>query len=439
MTPDVVATLLPWLPLVALLIVMEGLFSGGEIALVSCDNYRIQQKADAGSKPARIALGLLEKPERFFTTTLTGTALCQISNTAIVTSLFISLWGPEKGAIAASAVMVPLLLIAGEIIPKSLFQHHADSVTPHIALFIRFASWIFLPVVMVLSRISRSAVFVFSRQTGLFYTPYITRSGLESLLHEEDGSTDITNMEKDMIRKVLDFSDYTVEEIMVPISNVAVIPLNITLGEAAAIIKDRNYSRIPVYEGEVYNIVGIIDAFDLMADLTRRSPEAPLDDEEAPDDRIRRQILFVPETKRASDLFFELQRHGEHMAIAVDEYGGAVGIVTLEDIQEEIVGDINDEDQADRTTRIRKTGKNRYFVEGQIKIDFLRDSLAVAVPEGDYETLGGFLLTAMGRIPKPGDTFRLADVLFVIEEADPRSIKKVLVVLPETNQSYRKE
>lgn len=439
MTPDLCATLLPWLPLVALLIVLEGLFSGGEIALVSCDNYRIQQKADAGSKSARIALELLEKPERFFTTTLTGTALCQISNTALVTSLLISLWGPEKGALAASAVMVPLLLIAGEIIPKSLFQHHADAVTPRISPFIRTASWIFFPVVTVLSRISRSAVHVFSRQTGLFYTPYITRSGLESLLHEEGGSTDITDMEKDMIRKVLDFSDYTVEEIMVPISNVAVVPLNITLGEAAATVKDRNYSRIPVYDGEVYNIVGIIDTFDLMAELTRRGSEARLDDEEAPDGRIRREILFVPETKRASELFFELQRHGEHMAVAVDEYGGAVGIVTLEDIQEEIVGDINDEDQADRTTRIRQTGKNRYFVEGQIKIDLLRDSLAIAVPEGDYETLGGFLLTAMGRIPKPGDTFRLANVLFVIEEADPRSIRKVLVVLPETIESYRKE
>ena len=429
MTTDLLAAVLPYLPLVLLLIILEGLFSGGEIALISCDNYRIRQKAKSGSQSARVALGLLEKPERFFTTTLTGTALCQISNTAIVTSLLISLLGPEKGAVAASLVMVPLLLIFGEILPKSLFQHHADTVAPRIAWFIRAASWIFFPVVTFLSRISRSAVYMFSKQTGLFYTPYITRRGLESLLHRESEATDITEMEKDMIRKVLDFADYTVEEVMRPISNVAVVPLHISLGEAAETIKERNYSRIPVYEKEVFNIVGIIDAFDLMDELTKRGPEARLDEIDS-QGRIQRQVLFVPETKRAGELFFELQRHGEHMAIAVDEYGGAVGIITLEDIQEEIVGDINDEDHADGTSRVRQTGRNRYIVDGQIKTDYFRDTFGVSIPEGDYETLGGYLLTVMGKIPKPRETFKLADVVFIVEEADARSIKKVLVVLP---------
>jgi CBS domain containing-hemolysin-like protein len=237
-------------------------------------------------------------------------------------------------------------------------------------------------------------------------------------------------MEKEMIKKVLDFSEYTVEEIMVPLSNVAVISLHATLDEAAAVVKERNYSRIPVYDREVLNIVGIIDSFDLMDDLARRGKDAPLVPEENGDGRVRRQILFVPETKRARDLFLELQRHGEHMAVVVDEYGGAVGIITMEDIQEEIVGDINDEDHDSAATLIRPSGRGRYTVDGQVKTDYLQTTLGVTVPEGDYETVGGFLLAAMGKIPKPRESYRLGNIVFVVEEADLRSIKKILLLIP---------
>ncbi|MDD5475292.1 MAG: hemolysin family protein [Syntrophales bacterium] len=423
--------------LVLILIILEGLFSGGEIALISCDNYRVEQKATAGSSSAKIALKLLERPERFFTTTLTGTALCQITNTAIVTSLFISLWGPEKGAITASLVMVPMLLIFGEMLPKSLFQHHADRVAPRIAWFIWAASILFYPIVAVLSRIARSALYAFSKRTGLLYTPYITRAGLESLLQKDSESTDITSAERDMIQRVLDFSEYTADEIMVPLSNVSVAPLNITLGEAARIIEEKNYSRIPVYEKEAFNIIGIVDAFDLMAELARKGPEAPLAGEGHAE--VLRDILYVPEKKQASELFFELQRHGEHMAAVVDEYGGTVGIVTLEDIQEEIVGDIDDGEQSDSATSIRKTGPGRYLVDGKIKIDYLREKLAIEVPEGDYETLGGFLLAVSGKIPKRRDSYRLGEVLLVIEEADARSIRKIIILVPPGAGPLKKE
>lgn len=440
MITDLMGLGAPFLVLFLVLIILEGLFSGGEIALISCDNYRIKQKATSGSSSARVALGLLERPERFFTTTLTGTALCQVSNTAIVTSLFISLWGPEKGAITASIVMVPMLLVFGEILPKSLFQHHADAVAPRIAWFIWVASWLFYPIVMVLSGISRGVLYVFSQKTGLRYSHYITRSGLESLLKAETESTDITRTEREMIQKVLDFSEYTAEEIMVPLSNVAVVSLQTTLGEAARIIEEKNYSRIPVYEKEAFNIIGIIDAFDLMDELSRKGPETPLAGEGSVENvAVRRQILFVPEKKRAGELFFELQEHGEHMAVVVDEYGGAVGIVTLEDIHEEIVGDMNDGDQPGREHYIRTAGRGQYLVDGQIKTDYLRERLPIVIPEGDYETLGGFLLTAMGRVPKRRESFKAGEVLFVIEEADARSIRKILIVVPAEAGPVKKE
>ncbi|MCK9229408.1 MAG: hemolysin family protein [Syntrophales bacterium] len=440
MIADLAGAGLPFLIFFLALIVLEGLFSGGEIALISCDNYRIRQKAASGSSSARVALGLLERPERFLATTLTGTALCQVSNTAIVTSLFITLWGPEKGALTASFVMVLTLLVLGEILPKSLFQHHADTVAPRIAWFIWFASWLFYPVVLVLAGISRGVLYVISEKTGLKYSHYITRSGLESLLKAETESTDITPTERDMIQKVLDFFGYTAEEIMVPLSNVAVVSLQTTLGEAARVIEERNYSRIPVYDKEAFNIIGIIDVFDLMGELSGKSPETPLVGEDSVENvTIRRQILFVPETKRADELFFELQEHSEHMAVVVDEYGGAVGIVTPEDIHEEIVGDINDSVQTDRDQYIRTVGRGRYLVDGLIKTDYLQEQLPLIIPEGDYETLGGFLLAVMGRIPKRRESFKMGEALFVIEEADARSIRKILIVVPAEAGPVKKE
>jgi len=162
---------------VVILLFLEGIFSGGEIALVSCDINMVRQKAKAGSRSAAMALELMEKPEWFLSATLTGTNLCAVCNTAITTAMFISLFGPEMGALLSIAVMIPLILIVGEVIPKSIFQQHADLLAPRVSWFIWISSWIFYPVVFVLSRISRRVVYAFSREKDLVYSSYITKTG----------------------------------------------------------------------------------------------------------------------------------------------------------------------------------------------------------------------------------------------------------------------
>jgi len=158
---------------------LEGLFSGGEIALVSCDINIVRQKAKAGSRSAAIALRLMEKPEWFLSTTLIGTDLCAVSNTAITTAMFISMFGTERGELLSIVVMIPLILIVGEVIPKSIFQQHANLMAPRISWFIWIASWIFYPVVFVLSKISRRVVYAVSGKKDLAYSSYITKNGLE--------------------------------------------------------------------------------------------------------------------------------------------------------------------------------------------------------------------------------------------------------------------
>ncbi|MBW2557276.1 MAG: HlyC/CorC family transporter [Deltaproteobacteria bacterium] len=412
-----------------ILLFLEGLFSGGELSLVACDINIMRSKAKQGSRSASMALKLMEKPEWFLATTLTGTNLCEVTNTALTTALFISMFGAERGALLSIVVMIPLILIVGEVIPKSIFQQHADRLAPKISWFLWIASWILYPVVFLISRISQRVLSAFSENKDLAYASYITKQGLESLLRDGE-SGDILKSEKEMIQKIFDFSDSTAEQIMVPLSNVTVVPAHMTISEATPIIIDKGYSQIPVYNDQTFNIIGILYSFDIMEALYRKD-QAPLSYEEARvENYTKKNVLYVPETKLAKELFFELQNRGEQLAVIVDEYGGAVGIVTIEDILEEIVGEIEDEYHSDGAVLYRKIGPGRYLFDAQVKIDTVRTLLPVTIPPGDYETLGGFLLYKMGRIPKRRDIFKHGTVTFVIEDADMKLIREVLVILP---------
>jgi len=414
---------------ILILVFLEGLFSGGELSLVACDINIMRRKAQQGSRSAAMALKLMEQPEWFLATTLTGTNLCTVTNTALTTALFISVFGTERGDLFAIAVMIPLILIMGEVIPKSIFQQNADRLAPKISWFLWIASWILYPVVFVLSRISRRVLSAFSGNKDLTYASYITKHGLESLLRDGK-SGDIMKSEKEMIQRIFDFSDSTAGQIMVPLSNVTVLPIDTTISEATPIIVDKGYSQIPVYSDQAFNIVGILYSFDVLEALHRKDQKLLSPAEDRVETYTKKNVLYIPETKLAKELFFELQNREEHMAVIVDEYGGAVGIVTIEDILEEIVGEIEDEYHSDGAVLYRKVGSGRYLFDAQAKIDTVRGLLPVAIPMGDYETLGGFLLYKMGRIPKRRDIFRHETITFVIEDADMKVIREVLVILP---------
>jgi CBS domain containing-hemolysin-like protein len=358
-------------------------------------------------------------------------------NTAVATSMFISMFGIVKGEVVSAMVMVPLLLLVGEIIPKTIFRQHAEEVAPRISWFIWIASWILYPIVLVISKISRSAVYVLSQKGKVSYVPYITKAGLKFLLRNEKGGSDIMESEKEMIQKILDFSDSTVSQIMIPLSNVTALPEKTTLEEAASIISEKGYFRTPIYSNKVFNITGILHSFDLMNALHNGESESIAADKNATvDTYMRRNIMYVPETKPSGELFFELQKKGEHMSVVIDEYGGATGIVTIEDILEEIVGEVGDEYYSDNEKPYRKVGNGRYIFSAKTKIDQIRNMLSLKIPDGDYETLGGFLLHKAGRVPKRRETFKQGRVLFVVEDADMKSIKEVLVILPASRREY---
>ncbi len=408
---------------------LEGLFSGGELALVASDINRIRQKARAGSRSAKLALKLLDRPEWLMAATSTGSNICVVTSTVIATSMFMSMFGAVRGEFVSAVVMIPLVLVVGEVIPKSIFQQHAEFVALRVSWFIWAASWALYPVVFVISRISRGAVYIFTGGKGGTRSPYITRDGLKFLLRKERDESDIRSSEKEMIQRILGFSEVSVSRIMVPLSNVTALQENATLGEAAVLTEEKGFSRIPVYRDRTYNITGILHCFDLLRALHGRGG---ISEDDQISSCLRPTVLYVPETKPASELLLELQRSGEQMAIVVDEYGGAVGIVTIEDILEEIVGEIEDEYDKEEKS-YKRVGPRKYLFDAQIRIDRLREIISLEIPAGDYETLGGFLLHKMGKIPKRSETLRLGNVHFVIENADMKSIKEVLVILSATS------
>jgi len=233
-----------------------------------------------------------------------------------------------------------------------------------------------------------------------------------------------------MVDRIFDFSETSVGRVMVPISNVAALEDEATFGDAARLINETGFSRLPVYGGDIINIVGVVNAFDILKQLPASAVQ--------PVRSALRQLLYVPASKPADDLLLEMQRRGEPMAVVVDEYGGAVGIVTIEDILEEIVGDIRDEyDKRERA--VRKLGPGQYLVSAHIGIVRLREIVPVSIPEGPYETLAGYLLHQMGRIPRRMEQFRAGNVKFVIEDADIKSIKQVQIILPAETSAAQKE
>jgi putative hemolysin len=404
---------------------LEMLYSGGEVALFASDINKLKNRAYQGSSGAVQAVKLKERPEWFISTALVGTNLAIIIASTLATGILISSYGQERGEQIAFMIMLPILFIM--IIARSIFLHHAESVAIRVAYFIRFSSMLFYPVAFLIAAVSRGTVHLSSdRKIG--HTSHITKEGLKYILGEKTKGGDILTTEKEMVSRVFDFSELTADEIMVPISALTSLPASMKISEAVGVVADKKYMRIPVYADTVYNIVGILNYFDLLQMLLNGRQAGESVDEATVSSCMRTDVFYVPETKKASELLAAMQKKQEQMAVVVDEYGGATGVVTIEDIGEEIVGTIDEYVAGEKL--YRKIAPGHYLVSGRLEMDTLRQLLKTIFPEGNYETVGGFLMQQMGRIPKLKERYQYGGITFIIENADQKSIKEVMVISP---------
>ena len=407
-------------------LILEALYSGGEIALIASDINQMKFFARRGSFSAGQAVKLMEKPEWFISTTLIGTNLAIIVGSTLATGLLIGAFGPARGEQISFFVMLPTLFMM--IMIRRTFLHRAEAMAIRVALFIRVSSIILYPLAYIIALISKGAVSVSTGQK-INQNSYITKEGLKYILGENTKGGDILKTEKEMVSRVFDFSELTADKIMIPISVLTALPITTKIDEAARFVAGKKYLRIPVYQDQVINIVGILNYFDLLATIQKNKDSGGKTADETIATCLQTEVFYVPETKKASELLMDLQKRQEHMAVVVDEYGGAIGIVTIEDIGEEIVGSIDNEyDSGEKL--YKKLAPGRYLINGRIDMDTLNQLLAMKFPEGNYETLGGFLMHRLGKIPQRRERLDYRGITFIIENADQKSIKEVMVISP---------
>ncbi|HNZ64751.1 MAG TPA: hemolysin family protein [Smithella sp.] len=406
-------------------LMLEMLYSGGEVALFASDINKLKNRAHQGSKAANRAVELKEKPEWFISTALVGTNLAIIIASTLITGLMISFFGQARGEQIAFLIMIPTLFLM--IIARSVFLYYAETMAVRVAYFIRFSSIIFYPIAFVIAAVSRSTVHL-SSDSKSGQTSHITKEGLKYILGEKTKGGDILTREKEMVSRVFDFSELTAMKIMVPVSALTALPASMKISEAIGVVADKKYMRIPVYEDTVYNIVGILHYFDLFEMLLKDRQKGEGVGEATVASCMRKDVFYVPETKKVSELLAAMQKKDEQMAVVVDEYGGATGVVTIEDIGEEIVGTIDEYVAGEKL--YRQIAPGRYLVSGRLEMGTLRQLTNVKLPEGNYETVGGFLMQQMGRIPRRKEHYQYGGITFIIENADQKSIKEVMIVAP---------
>lgn len=397
-------------------LLLEAFFSGSEIGIISADKIKLRHNAANGSKGAKLALEMLEKPEWLLSTTLIGTNIAVVTNTTIATALMINLFGESYGLVAAIGVVAPLIWIFGEIVPKSVFQQKADVITPYAIFVLWFASRLFFPILLVFTFCSRMLAKIFGVTDQ---SPFALREEIVGMLQmPSDAGGDIQMVEKRMISRMLDFSKTKVEEIMVPLINVNAIERNTTCGDAVRISVTEAHIRMPVYEERVDQIVGILHTLDLLG----VSPQQPIEP-------FIRPARYIPGTKGIKDLLVELRQDADGFAIVVDEFGGAEGIVSIEDIMEEVVEELEDEYDSEESSSqwVRKISNREYLVSARIELDSLKKELGIKMPASQYLTLAGFLLERTQEVPVTGTIIKHKDVTFLIQRTTPQAIQEVRI------------
>ena len=401
--------------IIVLCLLMEGLFSGSEIGVVSADQIKLRHLAAKGSKGAKLALKMLEKPEWLLSVTLVGTNISVVTNTTMVTALMFQLFG-ESGSWMAVAIAAPLIWIFGEIVPKSVFQQKADVITPYVIFALIFFSWLFYPILFVFSILTR----LLTKLTGGDQkNPFTLREEIVTMLQMPEAARgDIQPVEQNMIRRMFNFTETTVKDVMTPLIDVVAVEKNISCQQAKQISSEYSHIRLPVYDERVDRIIGVLHTLELLG----IDPQSPITS-------FIRPAIYVPMNKSIQNLMSELRTDGSVIAIVVDEFGGAEGIVTLEDIMEEVVEDLEDEyDESEENNQlIRRLGKNDYLVNARIEVDELNEKLQISLPVGRYVTLAGLILDRTHRVPEKGMVIKQDGISLVVHQSTAQAIHEIRI------------
>lgn len=413
------------LVLMIFFLLLKGFFSGSEIALVNADKIKLRHKARQGNKGAKLALKLFEKPHIILGTTLVGTNISTVVLTTLGTSLMIELFG-RAGDFYAFLLFTPLLLIFGEIVPKSVYQQQSDFLSPIIIYPLKFASVLFSPIIFIFSRIARTVSWIVGgdpKENALF----TTREQLRTVLEMAERGANVDVFDRERIRRAIRFSDTSIGEAMIPVAEMKALNRNRGTEDAISLVRRHGFNRLPVYHNNISNIIGVvtITTWDL---LDENLVDIPLDS-------LIKPVLYVSPLQTIDEILPTLRKREDHMAIVVDEFGSATGMITMEDILEEVVGEIDvgydfEEYWPKRRRIFEMLDEDTYLMDSRLPISEVNDVLSTNLPTHEAHTIGGLVLSRLRHIPQADEYVSLAGYRFVVAEANERAIVK-LKVMPE--------
>lgn len=421
-------------------LVLSAFYSGSETALVSVNKIRLNQLVESNDTKASIIHRLVESPQRMLALTLVGTNLANVLIAQLgeglvargLPNLAVSLQG-----LIATAGITALLLIFGEILPKTIFRVKADTLAIRYAYPLRVSEMIFKPLIYLVQNLTQFLIKLIDRSART-QSPDAQREELRLLAIIGERSGNLLTDQRRMIHSLLNLQDRTVAQVMIPLVDIVAIEKNTKCEDFLQIAADSGFSRIPVYEEHIYNIIGIINLLDVIyddvpSDNTGNNSSASGKDKERTrtnqpetvEPFIRTTLHFVPESKNINSLLKEIQDTRHTMVFAVDEYGGTVGLVTVEDLVEEIVGEFADE--RDEPDFIRLIAPKILECDGRTEVNLLTEQYQLPIPEGDYETVAGYILERTGTIPETGTELKLRDSVITVIDADERAIRKIRI------------
>ncbi len=412
--------------LMIILLLLKGFFSGSEIALVNADKIKLRHAAKQGNRGAELAIKLLQKPEVLLSTTLVGTNISTIALTTVATLLMIGWFGPY-GEIYAFLAFTPLFLILGEIVPKSVYQQKTSSLTPIIIYPLNWSAKLFYPVIFVFSRVARFCARLAG--AGKMEQPmFITREQFRTLVDMAEQSAALSETNRGRIRRVIRFADTTVAEAMVPMAHVISLDSE-KIGKknmrtVIELVRKHGFNRLPVYEKNTSNITGIVTltTWDMLAEQSNKRLIS----------EMIKPAFYVAPNQTIDSLLPDLRQREDHMAIVVNEFGSAIGMITMEDIVEEVLGEIDvgydfEEYQPKRRHDFNAIGDDIYIMDSRVSISEANEVLGVHLPATEFHTLGGLMMARLRRIPREGDYIVELGYRLTVTEATDRSLVKLRV------------
>ncbi|WP_034869010.1 hemolysin family protein [Clostridium lundense] len=421
---------------ILLLIGVNAFFAASEMAIVSLNKTKLSHLAEEDNNDkAKLLLELTKETSKFLATIQVGITISGfLASASAATNISqpLSAWlkalnvpaSNQISLILVTVILSYVTLVLGELLPKRLALHHSDEVAMFVIKPIIFFSKITLPFVKILTWSTNILIRLFGIDSDSIEED-VSEEEIKMMIEVGEETGVIKQTEKEMINGIFDFDDTLAKEIMTPRPNVFTIDINTPLNELIDQILEEQYSRIPVYEEDVDNIIGILYIKDLFFNIRHNSLK------EDSIKKLLRPAFFVPETKAIDELFKELQKTKNYIAILIDEYGGFSGIVTMEDILEEIVGNIFDE-YDEKREYIKEIDAHTYLVDGLISIDDINDSLHLELPSEHADTIGGFVVNLLGTIPNNTDerTVEYENIVFKIQEVKYKRIKSLKIYIP---------